>query len=299
MLLLQLATLAFGTTAAVSYPITTDTQPALPSAIVVSFEMVDDRIYFPAEVAGHRGHVFLDTGASTTVLNPLHLKATPTGLDTVSTPASTPPSMTMFMTDLPVRIGTTEIRIHPGFNPLTVAFGSPDWFSGVEMHTKRTNLGILGVPFMRRFETIIDYRQHRLIFIPLDHAGRRLVALPGYTPVQTLPMWVGNPNEGNWYVKAQLGSTTDSVMLDTGGRNNEVNADGVAALGSHLTPAGTNPRGNFPLFKLDQLTFAGRLVKNVTFSRTESASFVLGNPFLSQQGVIGFNFRAGQFTVYR
>ena len=52
----------------------------------------------------------------------------------------------------------------------------------------RPVLGMLGLPMMAPFETVIDYTHQRLTLIPVDTAGRRLVAVPMYTPVTTLPM---------------------------------------------------------------------------------------------------------------
>jgi hypothetical protein len=79
----------------------------------------------------------------------------------------------------------------------------------------------------------------------------------------------------------------DSLFFDTGDYVNLLTAATQARVGAHLTD-GT----------MDSLVIAGRTFTAVPFSAVPHRN-ILGYPFLSQLGVVGFNHRAQQFILYR
>lgn len=265
-------------------------------------------ILFPAEVDGLHGSFLLDIGATDLVFNKRYVQPNGKGgIDTAaaaSHPCPAPMRNACPVTVHTIRVGT--VLLHPD----TIALGGPGApevpppanaailhrFVQIAQFAEPV-LGFFGVPAMEPFETIIDYTHQRLILIRLDAAGNRLAAVPAYTPAFTVPLVATNDHE-HWGVEGRLGATVDTLLLDTGAPMNTLAAHTQQQWTSHMTDGSS---GFFPAWILDSLQLGGHSFLQIPFLKVQGdgAHNVLGYPFLSHSGVVGFNFRKRQLVIYR
>jgi hypothetical protein len=123
-------------------------------------------------------------------------------------------------------------------------------------------LGNIGLCVLEQFETIIDYTHQRLILIRVDTAGHRLAAVPAYTPRWSAPL-IDVPIDAGYYGVQQFW--------------------GVAV--------GTDD-------KLDTVNARNNTVTRMMDTGAPDDDQMLGYPFLSHFGVVGFNHRTHQFILY-
>jgi hypothetical protein len=121
-------------------------------------------------------------------------------------------------------------------------------------------LGNIGLNVLGQFETIIDYTHKRVVLIKLDSAGNRLAKVPAYTPQWTAP------------------------LIDVPLAN-----DARQWWGVHVKPD----------FTLDTANTANNTLLKVMDTGAPTNGKLLGYPFLSQFGVVGFNHRTHQFILYK
>jgi hypothetical protein len=326
------------TTPSVLRPPTGPGLPDLPELVtVVPFQLYYGFILLQAEVDGHHGTFLLDTGSPLITLNSQYLQRDPHGNpDTVAATTPATDHKREEVTIHTLRIGTLFLHLDtadlgsPERNYRTNALIMTD--SRMQQFG-RPLLGWLGLPAMAPFETIIDYTHQRLILIRLDVAGHRLATVPLFTPAMTVPL-VSDPGipfsspfgmlrtakGDHWAVVGQVGGIgVDTLLLDTGAPYNSM--PGIGKLASHVTPAGvdatrmfnegvdqiaknsgvpvTGPRS---LVVLDHLTVAGITFDTLPMTSLESENLmigVLGYPFLSRRGTVGFNFRLHQLAFYQ
>jgi hypothetical protein len=98
-------------------------------------------------------------------------------------------------------------------------------------------------------------------------------------------------------VRTLLAGVPYSLFFDTGAPWNTLNSDTREHVAAHLGPGPVNPLESDTLDALDSLVLAGRTFTAVPFNG--GFSNILGYPFLSQLGVVGFNPRARQLILYR
>lgn len=157
---------------------------------------------------------------------------------------------------------------------------------------------------MEPFETVFDFVRHRLVFIPLDQTGHRLASVPTYTAAYAVPLKLGD--DQHWQTQVQIGDVLIPGEFDTGSFPNTM-VDGVfQKVRSHLTLAGTDSikgAGRYTHVTVDQLTLGGHAFTKQGFDIMPcggpDCQILIGNVFFEQQGAVGFNFRTGQFIVYR
>jgi hypothetical protein len=117
-----------------------------------------------------------------------------------------------------------------------------------------------------------------------------------------------------WGVQGTLGdSLTRILLVDTGCPFNMLHADTRTALGPHLTDAGLTPIPNTqpdgtPYMKDQQSWRVDRVALGSTAIVANASRFIhsekgqdeiLGNAFLQQLTVVGFNFRTHTLITYR
>ncbi|MHB2034875.1 MAG: retropepsin-like aspartic protease, partial [Gemmatimonadaceae bacterium] len=157
------------------------------------------------------------------------------------------------------------------------------------------------------YETIIDFTHQRAVFIRLDHAGNRVINVPGYTVAEAIPL-IPLPSY-HWGVTVRLGGgLTDTLMLDTGSPWNQVNGALIRRLGVHVRRDGVDVRGptGAPVFRnrrfvLDTLEVADRTFTNLAVDSVgpKSDNVLPIESVMAPFGVVGFNFRTRQFLLYR
>jgi len=151
--------------------------------------------------------------------------------------------------------------------------------------------------------------------------------VPQFTPRMTVPL-VPEPGvelasgvvlgKGNgWSIVGHLGDMPDTLMVDTGSPDNSISRGTRQKLVAHLTPARADMTRQFKevytrmaklqgiqappqpsLWIVDHLMVAGHAFDALPFAE-DYVEDLLGYPFLSQGGVIGFNIRAHQLIFYR
>ena len=221
------------------------------------------KVIIPAWVDSVFGLFVVDLGAPRLNMNRTFLQPSPKGgVDTVTEAHKIPDDGSTAPVHVKVRIGTlTTTPIDP-----IVASSDPkqpnaflDHMWGNFAWVFAPRLGNLGLSVLEPFETIVDYTHKRLILIRLDSAGHRMVDVPAYKPKWTAPL-IDMPMAGD--ARKWWGiKVKPDMTLDTA---NTANNTQTMAMD---TGAGEN----------------GEL---------------LGYPFLSQFGVVGFNHRTHQFILY-
>lgn len=260
------------------------------------------------ELDGMRGTVVLDTGSPVFYLNGRYVQSNDSGeIDTVRAGTSRA-QMAGFVRTM--RIGTLvqhfdaghTTLIHPGImSPGTNALIVPDTIDRRLAQWHQPVLGLMGLVALTSFETILDYRHRRLILIRLDSAGHRLIDVPAYTPVRTIPLTI--VHQTFLGVSITAGGRRGVLALDTGMPSNVLNVATRKGLGIHLASTTQHdPNGN-PVLVLDTLVVGGQVYSSVPFGASNGWPYsFLGYPFLkmlSQEGAVGLNLRTGQLIVYR
>ena len=328
------------------------TDTAMPGMIppsdlvtVVPFQLAPRYVLIAAELDGHRGLFLLDTGTPHVWLNSMYLKPGQRGNGEY-------PDID------PVAQGDTDVGgSSDGANPFLAIF--PKKISRITLHTLRIGtllyqfdttgagrpvrplhpfsatlardirfklfgqpvLGMLGLEFMSSFETIIDYPHQRLTLIRLDSAGRRLAAVPAYTPAATVPLVAYD--DDHWGVRARMGDTTVTLLVDTGTPADNLPGVLYQRVASHVTPASAamkkeqaqfdsvvtfrqgemnNPItdaevSSVDLAELDHLSVGDQVFDALPISHGSEP--ILGYPFFWQRRVVGFNLRTRKMIFYR
>jgi hypothetical protein len=246
--------------------------PDLPDVVtVVPFywkanetELEQTKVVIPADVDGRRGNFVLDLGAPRLNLNRTFLQPSPTGgVDTVTDANRSPEHHGEDSVHVTLRIGTLiDSFVEPtigGPNPRQInAFLNHMWGNFSWVFAPR--LGNVSLSVLEPFETIIDYTHRRVVLIRLDPAGHRLAPVPAYTPKWTAPL-IDMPlahDARQWW--------------------------GIA-----VRPDNT----------VDTLTSANNTeTKMMDTGTPTNDEDILGYPFLSQLGIVGFNHRTHQFILY-
>lgn len=286
----------------------------LPSSITIPFDVYHDFILVQAEVDGHKGMFVLDTGSPVIALNGEYLQRSATGtIDTVTT--RTERSGHVPVTAHTVAIGTMRYAIDSADKGPPVPFPANTYIAydkRFKASGDRPILGFLGLPALERFEVIVDYSHKQLTLIPLDSAGKRSADVKRFAVRATVPLV---PMDIHWWgVQGTLGdSLTRILLVDTGCPFNMLHADTRTALGPHLTDAGLTPIPNTqpdgtPYMKDQQSWRVDRVALGSTAIVANASRFIhsekgqdeiLGNAFLQQLTVVGFNFRTHTLITYR
>ena len=245
------------------------------------------QVLIQAAVDGHRGNFLIDLGDPDLDLNRTYLQPTPTaGIDTV-TAAHRLPDHTggddpahWDKVQVTLQIGT--LRVHPE-DPAINTAEHPHRFNATLNHVHGAfgqaseppffspRLGDIGLSVLAQFETIIDFRHRRIILIRLDAAGRRLAAVPAYTPRWSAPL-VDVARDAAYYgvqhwwgVAVRTDDTLDTRV----------------------------PAHNTVVRQISTLPWAYEEgPRAITWND-------LGYPFLRQFGVVGFNPRTHRFILYQ
>ncbi|HXC25169.1 MAG TPA: hypothetical protein VNU46_04575 [Gemmatimonadaceae bacterium] len=287
-------------------------RPTVPGQVtVIPFQYAQKPlpglILITAEVDGHRGTFLLDTGAPLIILNEHYLQPSPSGgIDTVTNDRATngraaydtnrgqPVSVHL------LRIGTIQYQF--GAGPFKIV-GTSFKRNAIILHSDLQNarwhqygrpvLGFIGLSALMPFETIIDYVHQRLILIRLDTVGHRLASVPAYILKETVPL-VPLADSQHLGVRVRAGSLHEDFLLDTGAPDNELLLPSVQQLGVHL-----KPMPGWRTWTLDTMVVGGQTYANVpNFQDSFFQSNILGYPFLSTVGTIGFNFRTRHLLWY-
>lgn len=221
------------------------------------------KVVISAAVDGVHGLFVLDLGAPRFNLNRTFLQPSPTGgVDTVSDANRISERGVEDSVHVKVRIGTLSIDV---VDPMVPADDPhhPNAFLnhmwGNFSWVFAPRLGNIGLSVLEPFETIIDYTHQRVVLIRVDSAGHRLADVPAYTPRWSAPLVdVSLAPDARRWWGTAV---RPDDMLDT------VNTSRNIKIMVMDTGAPTNGR-------------------------------MLGYPFLSQFGEVGFNPRGHQFMLY-
>jgi hypothetical protein len=156
-------------------------------------------------------------------------------------------------------------------------------------------IGILGLPAWRPFETILDYRHHQMTLIRLDTLGHRLASIPRLQPVDSTAL-IHTPDADHYGVQAMVGDSLVDLMIDTGAERNMLGGFAQARLQSYLVPAGHDSTLDAPQVQIKRLGI-GNTTYALPFTCQPGAD-LLGYPFLSHLGVVGFNFQTMRVSIY-
>lgn len=312
-----------------SVPSRPQSSPATNVAIVPFASTDNGFIFLRAQVDDHAGFFVLDTGSPFVILNPTFLPADISHTANVL-PADSGGGFTGTF------VPHHEFWDRPGTNVHSVTVGDMTASLDTNPMTRPTTwgtnavymqhpilgigaaalgapmVGFLGVEALAPFETIVDYPRRRVIFIRLDAKGNPLASPPGLRLTNVLPM--PRMSEGMHFGARDwtVGGITDTntYELDTGAPMSSMSSDVERAWLSHLSPAPDdayllqpNERWGTSLRVLDHFTLGGVTYDRLPFANARE-SFpgidvgLLGTPFLSRVGVVGFNFRTRQFMTY-
>ena len=243
-------------------------------------------IMIQAEVDGHRGTFSLDTGSPVFFLNARYLRSSPTGgLDTITAGSQGEGVVTVHT----LRVGTLVQHIDsivtglPPTAPLSTN-------AIVQDYPDNGILGNLGLTGLEPFETIIDYVHQRVIFVRLDKAGRRLVAVPAYTPAGTVPLLPGSlfsSRPQHWGIQVHRDTAMDTIIVDTGAPTTDIVEGDQQQAADQLKQAIVTSHNSGTLFN-GVIPVHGK----------KGQVNLLGAQFLSRLGVVGFNLRTHQLILY-
>lgn len=281
-----------------------------PGTTTVPIQLVrDGAVLVPAAVNGHHGIFLLDTGGPAILLNTDYLTVTASGAIDTNVVSRTdtlhPPTgvrHTWEKDSVVVQIGTLTTQVVPRTARAAIQGGPMAVGAGVHFLSVLAGqpvLGILGLPALAPYETIIDYTHHRLTLIPVDSAGKRLVAVPYYTATEAVPMF---SDGGDWFVKARMGDHAVDLQLDLGNDRNELNVQMQQRVAGHLhaTDRWNVIDGNRePGVVLDQLVLGDRSYGTVPFYISQRQSCLGGEFFWRHVGAVGLNFHARRLLFYR
>ena len=249
-------------------------------------------VRFLATIDGQQGYFNLDTGAPQFWLNRDSLPPNPRfarlrgggrALSTVHTE----------------QIGTVTVVLD---TTVGMPFPMPSNAQvGVDYDTLGTNktatLGRIGYNGMEPFEVIIDYIHQRMIWIRLDQAGRRMAAVPAYTPAATIPLVpvkvhllpTSYPAEW-WGIEVSRGGEMDTLLVDSGTQTET----GLSEVEQRLAADQLHQAA------LRNRAIGSTLVHTIALPESKAMDMnVLGYFFLHELGVVGFNIRARQLLLYR
>jgi hypothetical protein len=263
-----------------------------------------------AEVNGHRGIFVLDTGSPVIAPNPLHLDPAghEDGRDTSITGAMQPPSSRAVQSNggFTFRLGGRTLYIDSmaahaagdGNGATIVALPEPI-ARALEAGLHRPLMGILGLPALASFETVFDYANQKVSFIPIDPTGHRPCAVPAYTPAVSIPMTPQSKDGVHWFVHGILGdSTATALLLDTGAWRNTLLARAFQQVQPQLRAISDSADYGEPIYRLERLTIGDYQISHTDFGlKPEGFANALGSPFFRQQRIVGFNFRTRKFVV--
>lgn len=268
----------------VARPATVPGIPALTDVVtVVPFQLRDDgMINVQAEMDGHRGTYILDTGSPEIWLDKKYFRPSATGgIDTVTGHEVAGEPALGYVTVHTLRIGTfvqqlahTIVGSPNPRNPTGNAI-IQDYYPGY-------GIGTVGLPAMEPFETIIDYVHQRLVLIRLDKKGRRLAAVPAYTPagaVSLVPASIWDMGYHWWGIVGRSDGVVDTVAIDCG------------------SPVGEPPEhpAQRAAEALKLAIASGQDATAIPLLRHQ----LLGYTFLRPLAVVGFNLRTRKLILYK
>ena len=257
-------------------------------------------ILLSAEVDGRRGTFLLDTGSPLIMLNSRYLQADGFGGFDTNTTGS--PQAGRFPVNVhTLRLGTflyhfdsTHVESPAQEKGTNALLSDDEHFYGNALG--QPVLGFLGLPAWAPFELIIDYVHQQLILIRVDSAGRRLAAVPQFVPAQTVELvpitvQVDSGQVPQWYgADVMVNGVHVPMLLDTGAPQNDLTPETLSRLETHLVPHDSG-------WRVDRMLVGNHVYAQVQFSRYDTD--ILGYPFLSQRGVVGFNLRAHRLIFYQ
>ena len=257
-------------------------------------------ILLSAEVDGRRGTFLLDTGSPLIMLNSTYLQAD--GFGGFDTTTSESPQVGQFPVNVhTLRVGTFLYHFDSAHVESPVQkVGTNALLFNDEHFTSdalgQPMLGFLGLPAWAPFELIIDYVHQQLILIRVDSAGHRLAVVPQFVPTQTvelIPITVqaDTGQVPEWYgVDVMVNGVHVPMLLDTGAPQNDLTPETISRLETHLVPHDSG-------WQVDRILVGHHGYAQVQFNRHDTD--ILGYPFLSQHGVVGFNLRAHRLIFYQ
>jgi len=221
------------------------------------------KVVIPATVDGVRGIFVVDLGAPRLNLNRTFLQPSRSGgVDTVTDANRIPGRAVEDSVHVTLRIGTLSADV---VDP-TVPADDPRHPNAFLNHmwgnfswVFAPRLGNIGLSVLGQFETIIDYTNQRVVLIRVDSVGHRLAEVPGYKPTWSAPL-----------IDVPLAHDTRKWW-------------GIAVRPDDV---------------LDTVNIARNAKVMVMDTGAATNGDVLGYPFLSQLGVVGFNPRAHKFLLY-
>jgi hypothetical protein len=286
------------TAAAPSVAITTT-----PSAVIttVPIRIVHGLVLVPATVNGRSGTWLFDTGSPRIELNGQYWRTTTAGADTNIGPVAQPSPVVIGVgvdrrsAVRTLQIGTLAVSADSTPNHLLSELSDPRRFRALEHEVHQPMLGILGLPVWQPFEPIIDYAHQRLIVIRLDTAGHRRASAPHIALIDSISL-IHTPDPEHYGIYTMVGDSAMNFLLDTGAERNVIGGVAQARLQSYLVPAGHDSILDRPQVRLPHMRL-GHHDYELLFGCQPGAD-ILGFPFLSQLGMVGFNFQMMQLWIY-
>lgn len=272
------------------------------TVLTIPFQAFHGFILVPMALRGQHGPMVLNTGASlVSNLEPLRHRIR-NGVDTVTqTNPSTGTPLTVSAT-LRAEDGNLVLVSHDVLTqyPLREYVGTPV-------------LGILSLPAMFPYETIVDYRNSQITFVPLDSLGRRAVSVHAYVPRATVALEEQRDSSGNrhYFIATHVGDSLVTMELDVGAPRNTLSHRTGHWASMHLQTVGreTEWPDVFPgdIVRLDHLSVARQQYDSLSFrvpdttavAFTASDHDLLGGPFFEASRVIGINLRTKELIFYK
>jgi hypothetical protein len=291
--------------------------PAMPPVVTTPFVQSSRLIFVRGRVGATSGVFLLDTGAGLLVLNtgvirPSRVVATTGIRESTGMVVAAP----VFQVDTLVWGGVKMFDANAsGMNLEAVGFAR-----AVGLAPTDTLLGIIGLPQLAPFLTVLDFERKEVRIHRLDANGRPLSRPAKSAPSAVLPLHIipaASPQAA--YARIVVKNDTIPLLLDTGADINVFSAPASRRLGSHLLPeGGFSTSGGLGgravqtrLVRLNRFTLgpatydtlpAMAYIYDVPNTRRISATEVeqgkLGMPFFLRHRQVALDARAGKLLVW-
>jgi hypothetical protein len=197
-----------------------------PFVSTLPFQLVGNMIVLRATVDDRTGYFLLDSGSSHMIIHEKHFENKVIQVSDYQSADLTGSDRDLKKTVVHFQLGNMLERNQPVF--------LMD-LSNIEKSKNMEILGVIGYPFLKQFEVMIDYQQRKLTFFLLDRKGERKSQTSNNAfPDQTIPM---EKTRHLLYLEASVGDHTLKLGIDCGAEMSVLNKESVRKIEDHFLPS--------------------------------------------------------------
>ena len=197
-----------------------------PFVSTLSFQLVGGMIILKATVDDQTGNFILDSGSSHIIIHEKHFENKMIQVSSYHSADLTGSTRKLKQTVVHFQLGNILERNQTVF--------LMD-LSNIEKSKNMKILGVIGYPFLKQFEVLIDYQERTLIFYSLDRKGERKSKTSNDDfPDQTIPM---EKTRHLLYLEASVGDHTLKLGIDCGAEMSVLDKESVRKIEDHFLPS--------------------------------------------------------------